>query len=352
MGLRRRLKQELRRSLQKSQGCWQRLTAPLRKKREHTQLAAIQALSRVQELQLPQSWLQGPGRWVLFSHYHPQGWLQRCIRRELADLRARGWAVLLLTDQLDGDGLDWCRQQDIGWLRRTNQGRDFGAFQDGWLALQEQGLWQRCERLLLLNDSVYPVVDLAATSWPRFLEGAGEAVLGFSDSFQNGYHLQSYGLHLPGAVVRQPWWDAYWRNYPGWGGMTVAIREGEIGLSQLLMREGIALRALHPVSHLRARIASAELLEQLMRHCSEPAAVWIQHQLLATGLSSLNFHSPAHYWAIPLLLDGCPFLKRWLLESNEEQMLDPLLVAGGTAALVDPQELADYLRPPIIGFAS
>lgn len=351
MGVRVRLKQEVRRGLQQGQGHWQRWTAPLHRGREQRQLAAIQSLSRVQELQLPVGWQRGERRWVLFSHYHPKGWLQRCIRRELQDLRAHGWAVLLLSDRLDAAALDWCRQRDVGWLRRLNQGRDFGAFQDGWLALQSQRLWTQCERLLLLNDSVYPVADLAASSWPRFLEGSAEAVLGFSDSFQNGYHLQSYGLHLPGSVLQHPWWDAYWRQYPGWGGMTVAIREGEIGLSQLLMDQGVALQALHPVSRLRAQIASAELLEQLQRHCSREAAVWIQQQLLATGLSSLNFHSPAHYWAIPLLLDGCPFLKRWLLESNEEQMLDPLLVAGGAASLVDPEELADYLRPPIIGFA-
>ena len=351
MGVRRRLKQQLRRGLQQGQARWQQTLAPLRARQEREQLAAINALVRVEEVQLPPGLERGDSRLVLFSHYHPRGWLQRCIRRELVDLRERGWQVLLLTDQLDTDALSWCGQQGIGWLRRRNQGRDFGAFQDGWLWLQQQGLAAGLERLILLNDSVYPVLDLGASSWPRFLDHAGEEVLGFSDSFQNGYHLQSYGLHLPATVIRQPWWEAYWRSYPGWGGMTVAIRAGEIGLSQLLLNQGVGLRALHPVSRLRAQIASAALLDQLQRHCSEPAAVWIQQQLLSTGLSSLNFHSPAHYWAIPLLLDGCPFIKRWLLESNEQQMLDPLLVAGGEAALVDPQELADYLRPPVIGFA-
>ena len=51
------------------------------------------------------------------------------------------------------------------------------------------------------------------------------------------------------------------------------------------------------------------------------------------------------------MLDGCPFLKRWLLESNDKQMLDPLLLAAGSAAMVDPEELVDYLRPPVIGYA-
>ena len=354
MGVRRRLKQELRRGLQQfqqGQAQWQRTLAPLWAKQDRERLAAINALVRVEESRwLPGLELDGVCL-VLFSHYHPRGWLQRCIRRELADLRERGWQVLLLTDKLDADALSWCGQQGISWLRRRNEGRDFGAFQDGWLWLQQRGLAAGMERLILLNDSVYPVLNLGDTSWPRFLDHQGDEVLGFSDSFQNGYHLQSYGLHVPPGVLNQSWWDGYWRTYPGWGGMRVAIRDGEIGLSALLTDHGVGLRALHPVSRLRAQIASVKLLEQLQQHCSKPAAVWIQKQLLATGMSSVNFYSPAHYWSIPLLLDGCPFLKRWLLESNARQMLDPLLVAGGDSALVDPQELADFLRPPLVGFA-
>ena len=352
MGIQLRLKQELRRGAQQCHASWQRCLAPFRVPREREKLAAIHALARVQESLLPAGFQQAAEKLVLFSHYHPRGWLQRCIRRELADLRARGWPVLVLSGDLDPGALAWCDRNGVGWLRRRNEGRDFGAFQDGWLWLQHQHYGSALERLILLNDSVYPVVDLEATSWPSFVDYQGDEVLGFSDCYQNGYHLQSYGLHLPKVVIRQPWWDSFWRYYRGWGGMSVAIREGEIGLSQLLLHQGVALRALHPASRLRGQIASQELCEQLQHYCSDAAVVWIQQQLLSTGLSSFNFHSTAHYWAIPLLMDGCPFIKRWLLESNEKQMLDPLLVAGGKSGLVDPQELPDYLRPPVIGFAS
>ena len=351
MGVRRLVKQELRRALQQGTTWWNSASAPLRRRADRERLAAINALQRIEELQLPRALEQGAARLVLFSHYHPKGWLQRCIRRELADLRSRGWQVLLLSDRLEREALAWCDGQGIGWLRRRNEGRDFGAFQDGCLLLEQRGLTAAVERLILLNDSVYPVVDLEASSWPRFLGHQGPEVLGFSDSFQNGYHLQSYGLHLPGLVLRQSWWQDYWRRYHGWAGMSGAIRDGEIGLSQLLLHQGQPLKALHPVSRLRGQIASADLLEQLQQHCSQPAAVWIQQKLLATGMSSFHYFSPAHYWAIPLLLDGCPFLKRWLLESNDKQMLDPLLLAAGSAAMVDPEELVDYLRPPVIGYA-
>ena len=351
MGLSSRIKLELRQSILSAQARWATIKAPFHAQRDRERMASINALERVKELVLPDGIETGNARLVLFSHYHPKGWLQSCIRRELADLRERGWEVLLLTDALNRDGLEWCKTKGLGLMIRRNEGRDFGAFQDGWLTLQQRGLGAGIDRLILLNDSVYPITDLSRSSWPCFLEGGGDLVLGFSDSFQNAYHLQSYGLHFPGTVLQQPWWQSYWSGYRGWGGMSMAIRDGEIGLSQLLLNQGIGLRALHPVSRLRAQIASAELLDQLREHCSREAAVWIQQKLLATGMSSVNFHSPAHFWAIPLLLDGCPFLKRWLLESNQKQMLDPLLVAGGPAAFVNPDELPDYLRPPVIGYA-
>ena len=351
MGFRSVLKRNLRLGLNRSQASWERMIGPIQARRNRDRLRSINALDRIQEVRLPGTDSSKLDHLVLFSHFHPRGWLQRCIRRELADLRGRGWQVLLLSDHLDAAALAWCDSQEIGWLRRRNEGRDFGAFQDGWLMLHHRGLSESIERLVMLNDSVYPVVDLEGSSWPMFLDARDASVVGFSDSFQNGYHLQSYALNLPGAILQQPWWESYWATYPGWGGMTIAIRDGEIGLSQLLLHQGVALRALHPVSRLRAQLASAHLLEQLQLHCSKEASQWIQQQLLSTGLSSLNYVSPAHYWAIPLLLDGCPFLKRWLMESNVNQMPDPLLVAGGQVSLVDPDELVDYLRPPVTGFA-
>ena len=248
MGLRRRVQQELRRELQQAQLCLEPLRlrfTPFRARRERQQLAAINALERVLESRLPEGLSAVGERLVLFSHFHPKGWLQRCIRRELTDLRERGWQVLLLTDQLNADALGWCGQQGIGWLRRRNEGRDFGAFQDGWLWLQQQGLATGLERLILLNDSVYPVLNLGASSWPRFLDHPETRCWG-SVILQNGYHLQSYGL--PAGCGIHSLVGGYWRTYPGWGGMRVAIRDGEIGLSALLMDHGVGLRALHPVS--------------------------------------------------------------------------------------------------------
>ncbi len=356
MDISSRIKIKVRSISQGIASIWHAATLPLlspwQQRANQRRLHAILALKRIKELVLPDAISSGCKRLVLFSHFSPKGRLQRAMKREIQDLRQRGWQVLILTNQLDPIGRQWCQEQQVGLLFRENEGRDFGAFQDGWLALRSRGLWTNCEQLILLNDSIFPVACLAESSWPRFLDGDRKAVVGFTDSYQNGYHLQSYALNIPENVFHSPWWHHYWSCYPGWGGMKIAIRNGEIGLSQACLKHGIRLKPLHPVSRLRGQLASGELMHKLEAFCSAKAAELIVEGLLTTSTSAITFFSPTHYWAIPLLLDGHPFIKRYLLESNEEMCLDPLLVAGNKAELINPDELVDYLRPPIIGFAS
>ena len=337
---------------QKSRALWasatQPLVAPWIRQRDHQRLEQIKALTRIRELLLPQAITRGCERLVLFSHYSARGHLQRCIKRELQDLRQADWQILLISDQLDQSARQWCQDQGLGIMIRINEGRDFGAFQDGWLNLKAKDLLTCCKQLILLNDSVYPIINLAASSWPRFLNGDPEAVVGITDSYENGYHLQSYALHLPQAVIEAGWWNNYWRDYPGWGGMRRSIRSGEIGLSQLILQHGIPLKPLHSVVKLRFQLSSERLQQQLYSLLSKHCSDWILQELLSSGTSSISNFSPTHSWSIPLILDGCPFIKRQLLENNEERYLDPLLVAGGNEAIVNPEELVDYLKPPIL----
>jgi len=357
MGTRSLLKRRLRR-WQQDWHRWQQrwiepLTEPLRRWQRWEHLDQIRSLQRVVAFEPPPQWGNADGaceRIALLCHYSPSGHLQRCIKRLITNLQQAGWSVQVISSGLDVGARAWCQEQQIGVLLRSNQGRDFGAFQDGWHQLGQQRGWQHCRQLLLLNDSVYPVINLAQSSWPQFLEGDSQAVVGFTDSYQNGYHLQSYALNIPGPVLHESWWADYWWNYPSWGNTATAIREGEIGLSQLLLREGVALKALHGVVELRAWLTSAELEQQLRQRCSAVATQVLLQQLLESADQAILHLSPSHQLAIPLLLKGYPFLKRDLLESNLCNCLDPLLIAGGERSWIDPSELVDFLRPPVIGY--
>jgi hypothetical protein len=357
MGTRSLLKRRLRRWQQDWHRWQQRWIEPLAEPRRRWQrwehLDQIRSLQRVVAFEQPPQWGKPDGacdRIALVCHYSPNGHLQRCIKRLISSLEQTGWSVWVISSGLDAGARAWCQEHQIGVLLRSNQGRDFGAFQDGWHQLGQLNRWGPCRQLLLLNDSVYPVVNLAESSWPQFLAGDPQAVVGFTDSYQNGYHLQSYALNIPGPVLQQPWWAEYWWNYPSWGNTATAIREGEIGLSQLLLRQGVALKALHGVVELRAWLTSPELERRLLQQCSESATQVLLQHLLESADQAILHLSPSHQLAIPLLLQGSPFIKRDLLESNLCNCLDPLLIAGGDPRWIDPGELVDFLRPPVIGY--
>jgi hypothetical protein len=133
----------------------------------------------------------------------------------------------------------------------------------------------------------------------------------------------------------------------GEAGQDLRTQQGVGGL----LSHGVQLKALHPVTRLRAMLTSQELAAALRATCSAEATQILIQGLLNSALDSVAYFSPSHYWAIPLLFDGCPLIKRRLLECNLDACVDPLLVFGADASRIDPAELVDFLKPPVIGYA-
>lgn len=354
MRLRQVAKEKARSIIHQGRSLWndatQPLIGPLTQRIERQKLIQIRSLTRIKSVVLAEPFKRGCQKLVLFSHYSALGQLQRCIQREITALIQDNWDVVLISTNLNHTALQWCKEHQIGVVLRRNEGRDFGAFQDGWLWLKRNNLLSSCKKLILLNDSVYPIINLNESSWPRFLEGNPNSVVGFTDSYENGYHLQSYALHLPQVAIQSEWLNHYWNHYLGWGGMQRSIRSGEIGLSQLLLQHGMRLEPLHSVINIRAQLSSKQLSQNIHSRCSHQASEWILAELLNSGNSSISNFSPMHRWAIPLILDGCPFIKRQLLENNEGRFIDPILIIGNDKNLMNPDELTDYLKPPILYF--
>ena len=114
MDISRRIKIKVRSITQGIVSIWHAATLPLlspwQQRADQSRLQAILALKRIMELIVPEAISSGCKRLVLFSHFSPKGRLQRAMKREIQDLRQRGWQVLILTDQLDPIGLQWCQE--------------------------------------------------------------------------------------------------------------------------------------------------------------------------------------------------------------------------------------------------
>lgn len=316
-------------------------------------LKNIRKLARVKKLVLPRNLTnqEASGHKIAFiSHYNKYGKIQQCIIRLIESLKESNYEVLIISEFLNLVSLQWCAAEGVGFMIRKNQGRDFGAFQDAWLSLAQKLNQIQCTNLILLNDSVYPLENLTKTSWGSFLKGANDQVLGLTDSYQNGYHLQSYALNIPKLVLNKDWWNNFWLNYPSWGGTAMAIKYGEIGLSQLFTKNNIQLSAIHSITDVRSYSASEEFFNKLKDSCSALASEIIFKTIAQTMNQSISKISPTHHLAVPLLMMGFPFIKRDLLEANESLCIDPLLIISFKNNLVNKSELPEFLKPKLIGY--
>ena len=316
-------------------------------------LRKIRKLERIKRTKTPDEWVDNKNKInkiTFISHYNPSGKIQECIKRLIKSCIKSKCNVMVISSLLSDEDIEWCKIHNVGYMIRKNQGRDFGAFQDAWLSLSNTHILKECSNLILLNDSVYPLENLSETSWLKFLEGENNKVVGFTDSYQNGYHLQSYALNIPSLVLNKEWWNNFWLNYPSWGGTAVAIKYGEIGISQLITKNNIELKAIHSIIEIRSYSASEEFYKELRDTCSEYASELILRTVLQTMNQSISKISPTHHLAIPLLIMGFPFIKRDLLEANESLCIDPLLLVALKKNWVITSEFPEYLKPKQIGY--
>lgn len=316
-------------------------------------LGKIRKLQRIKHIITPVEWVDNKNianKITFISHYNPNGKIQECIKRLINSCIESKCNVMVISSLLSDEDIEWCKIHNVGYMIRKNQGRDFGAFQDAWLSLYNSNILKEYTNLILLNDSVYPLQNLSETTWHKFLEGEKNKVVGITDSYQNGYHLQSYALNIPKLVLKKEWWNNFWVNYPSWGGTAVAIKYGEIGLSQLIMKNFIELKAMHSIIEIRSYSASEEFYKELRKTCSEYASELIVRTVLQTINQSISKISPSHHLAIPLLFMGFPFIKRDLLEANESLCIDPLLLVALKKNWVITSEFPEYLKPKKIGY--
>jgi hypothetical protein len=187
-----------------------------------------------------------PTRVAFIAHWSPGGAVSRSVAELARVLVADGFDVALVSTA-GGDGpLHWpvARPADLTILRRPNSGYDFGSWAIG---LDRYPSVAGLDEVLLLNDSLagpFASID-------HLLAGfhASEAdVWTLTDTTQFGHHAQSYCLGFKrGVLVRPPLAD-FWREIRPQPSRDEVIWRYEIGLSQMLHREGYTIEAAIPFS--------------------------------------------------------------------------------------------------------
>jgi rhamnosyltransferase len=184
------------------------------------------------------------------------------------------------------------------WLiLRRGRGRDFGNWQVCLDILKFE--IKKYEYLILCNDSVYgPIFPLR--EFLKFTKKIDADVYGITDSYENKYHIQSYFMLFRKHVYVNEVFEKFWKKFRFFSRKRTIINKYEIGLSQLMIKNGFKLKAF------------CDYLE-IIKSLDEEYPYF--------PLIQLNFVNPTHFfWDILLIKYRCPFIKIELLRDNPSKI--------------------------------
>jgi lipopolysaccharide biosynthesis protein len=298
----------------------------------------------------------GRKREAVFAHYDRDGIVYPYVMYQLSELQRCGFRITFVTSSHSIGKKDinllteLCRQIIV----RKNYGYDFGSYKDG---LYHVGDFENTEQIILVNDSTYGPVwsltDLLSAFTPERCD-----FWGVTDSWQNGYHLQSYFIALYPAAFLSSTFQQFWHDFPYISKKELSIKRGELEFTRSLLRANLRCgiycdywkvykRAHENLKDFKTRYAlngkytgatantdgllcgvTNQLLQYRYRHLED---------ILTSG-SLLN---PTHdLWDLLLTEFKCPFIKRELLNINPSKIPNTWLWDTAISKLSDyPVEL-------------
>ena len=119
-------------------------------------------------------------------------------------------------------------------IKRKNVGRDFGAYKDGVLWLEKEFGLDRIERLLFINDTLVWLNDGKEMIQTTMKSDWSALFL----NLEIHTHAQSFFLSFSNNVVNDKKFLKFWRTYIPTEHRRLAILNGEIKLSETLIKRG------------------------------------------------------------------------------------------------------------------
>jgi hypothetical protein len=284
---------------------------------------ANSTISAIRDAEIYPANSQGFKSCLLFCHYNRHGLVLQQIRDLCLFFKSQNIDVVFITTKVDCNARDWIEKNLPALLIRKNLGRDFGAWKDGIAFLRERNLFEGCNSLYMVNDSLLVVSsDLAQTALvDKFIKRQDVDVIGLTESWQQSYHLQSYCLKFNQSILQSRFFEDYWSNYPLINSRVFSIEGGEILLSQRILAEGFSVDAVYSNASL---VSSENLLRLslLVNALKLPRVDKLEERLFdeifRDDFTKIN---PSHRLWLPLLAAECPIFKRDLIEKNPEKLV-------------------------------
>jgi len=194
-------------------------------------MAQLQALGKKPVVHFEQGY---QGQKILLLALYEKGCLRPDIENLLTVAKQLGMYVFAINTLkvLEPDNL---KDKIDCYIERPNYGRDFGSYRTGFLHIYENGWEKQCERLLMLNDSLfYSTRNLAA-----FLQKMTDTdieVVGATENYEIEHHLGSFCISIHRNVLQKTTFKKYWKSYVNTNVRPKVIKHGEFKLSATLRR--------------------------------------------------------------------------------------------------------------------
>ena len=181
-------------------------------------------------------------RIAFFVHHSVSGAISALVIGQLRVYRELNFDVVFISNSAKVESEDWARASEHCWkmMRRENAGLDFGAWRDAaeWLLSDVEPP----EELLLANDSVLgPLQPLDPLV--QHARAQTHGLVGLTESWQGGVHLQSYFLL---ALGRRATSDVikFLKLLRLSSSKWVLVQRGEFGLTRYMARRDHRVMAL------------------------------------------------------------------------------------------------------------
>lgn len=169
--------------------------------------------------------------------FQPCG-IHESILLTIKELSEKGFSVILVANhQVDREYIDKFRELCFSIIIRSNFGRDFGGFKYTIKHLHRNGLLDKLDSLLLMNDSAFfPVAE--TDSLFNFLSSDSASFIGASENYLPKYHLQSYFLYFKKDIIRSKTFYKFWEKYRSKSSRRHIILKGEVRLTRYFKKNG------------------------------------------------------------------------------------------------------------------
>jgi lipopolysaccharide biosynthesis protein len=188
------------------------------------------------------------GEVALFVTHSPDGRLKPHVRHYLRALRREGISPVLIVaaDREFHEPDSGLTGLLDGLYVRQNVGYDFAAWAH---VLRENPALLRVDILYLINDSM--VGPLNQERFARLLErvrSSNSDVVGLTDSYERGWHIQSYFLALKCAALKSPALSSFIAGVKNLSEKRAVVNAYETRLAPSLQAAGLCCEALFPAS--------------------------------------------------------------------------------------------------------